>query len=881
MQSNVDRLHRLTEQLLDLSRLETADPELDAEPKDLVPLLRHSVRSFVPLAERLGLDLELETDVENHPCRVDSEKWEKIVGNLLSNALQHTPEGGTVHVHLDVEHADPPITVLRVSDTGCGIPPEHQNEIFERFAQASRKDRKGKGTGVGLSLVREHVNLHDGTIDLESTPGEGSTFIVRLPLPPADPDVVEPIETTDADEFDQMAPEETPASPSGDGVPGDDQPTLLIVEDNADVRTYLRRHLAERYQIVEATAGTDGLDKARDLGPDLVLTDLMMPEMDGIELCRQIRDDATLAHTPVLLVTARAAEEDAIEGLEAGADAYVTNMSGLFRGAALEGHSFNQDISSWDTGNVTNMREMFFRAESFNQDIGSWDVSSVTDMRSMFGDASSFNQDISSWDTGSVTNMSGMFTDAESCNQDLGSWDVSNVTDMSTMFAGATSFNQDISSWNTGNVANMTGMFFDATSFNQDLSSWDVSGVDDAEPGVDSFEDMFENIGLSPENYDRILIGWSRLGVASGASLGASGLQYCNAGPFRTHLQNEFGWTINDDGQASDCPDNLSAEAAQTVDSDGSVAFIDGVRVNFSGTGGSGRVTVGRFGETPRNVDGISESNVSSYRLVIVAGPDLSFGDQTEVRFDAGEFGGIDDPSNVTVYSRPTPGAGSFSTLTTSYDSGNNEIVASAGSFSELVFASDSEPLPVELAAFEGTATEDGVRLTWTTASETNNAGFEIQHRAKKNAPWGEIGFVEGAGTTTRSRQYRLSVEEDLSPGTHRFRLRQLDTDGTAHLSEPVTVDLQMDEQVRLTAPAPHPVTDRATVSFAVKEVQNTTIRLYNMLGQEVSLLYRGTPAAQESKTIDLSASDLPSGVYFLRMQAGEHTRTQRMTVVR
>jgi DNA-binding response OmpR family regulator len=229
-----------------------------------------------------------------------------------------------VRVELSLTDDDPPDTVLRVIDTGRGIAPERQDEIFERFAHSGREDSDRNGTGIGLSLVREYVDLHDGTIHLDSTPGEGSTFTVRLPLPPADPDAVQPAGDADSDDTPPMVPADATPSPTGDGAPDDDRPVLLIVEDNADVRAYLHRHLAGSYQIIEATCGAEGLDNARDVGPDLILTDLMMPKMDGIELCRKIRADDALGRTPVLLLTARAAEEDAVAGLEAGADAYVT-----------------------------------------------------------------------------------------------------------------------------------------------------------------------------------------------------------------------------------------------------------------------------------------------------------------------------------------------------------------------------------------------------------------------------------------------------------------------------------------------------------------------------------------------------------------------------
>jgi len=325
MRSNTERLHRLTEQLLDLARLETTDPALDPQPRDLAALLRQCTRQFTPLAERRGVQLDLETTVDAHPCRFDPEKVEKVVDNLLSNALESTPEGGQVRVRLAVEDDDSPVAVVRVADTGTGIPPERQDEIFERFARGNEAASEREGTGIGLALAREYTELHDGTIAVESAPEEGSTFTVRLPLPSADPAAVE---TADAGAEDEELPtrrEEAPVSSTGDGVPDDaDRPVLLVVEDNDDVRAYLRRHLEGNYHLIEAANGADGLRTAREVDPDLVLTDLMMPEMDGVELCEQIRADDELARTLILLLTARAAEEDAVAGLEAGADAYVT-----------------------------------------------------------------------------------------------------------------------------------------------------------------------------------------------------------------------------------------------------------------------------------------------------------------------------------------------------------------------------------------------------------------------------------------------------------------------------------------------------------------------------------------------------------------------------
>ena len=190
-------------------------------------------------------------------------------------------------------------------------------------------------------------------------------------------------------------------------------------------------------------------------------------------------------------------------------------------------------------------------------------------------------------------------------------------------------------------------------------------------------------------------------------------------------------------------------------------------------------------------------------------------------------------------------------------------------------------PLPVELSSFDGTSTGGTVQLTWTTASETNNAGFRIQHETP--AGWTELGFVEGVtgGTTTEAQRYRFTVDEDLSPGPHRFRLKQVDLDGTTHLTDAITVAVPMQDALRLSAPSPNPVQSTATLSFAVKEQAETRVVLYNALGQKVSTLYQGTPSAGQSVDVTVRTETLPSGLYFVRLRAENRTRTQRLTVVR
>lgn len=216
----------------------------------------------------------------------------------------------------------------------------------------------------------------------------------------------------------------------------------------------------------------------------------------------------------------------------------------------------------------------------------------------------------------------------------------------------------------------------------------------------------------------------------------------------------------------------------------------------------------------------------------------------------------------------------------------DDDFVATAtdanGNTSE--FLSNASPLPVELAGFEATQAGEGtVELTWQTASETGNAGFRVQHRTRSDSGWTRIGFVESkaeGGTATEALRYRFTAE-DLSVGTHQFRLKQRDLDGSAHLHDPVSVELRMEADLRLSGPAPNPVRGPATVSFAVKEKSEARLTLYNTLGQRVRTVYRGTPVAGEAQTARFDASGLASGVYFLRLTAGGQTKTRRVTVVR
>jgi hypothetical protein len=339
----------------------------------------------------------------------------------------------------------------------------------------------------------------------------------------------------------------------------------------------------------------------------------------------------------------------------------------------------------------------------------------------------------------------------------------------------------------------------------------------------------------------------------------------------------------------------LGAESIQNVTlSDGLVDFgATGVDVNFSGVTQSGDVFAWRLTDAPRNVSGISEGTVSNYRVVL-ASAGATFGSNTEARFAVSAFGGISDPSNLTVYKRPAIGSGSFSSLTktidengTPNDISDDEIVVTTGSFSEFVFASNSETLPVELAQFDAHLSgDDSVRLRWTTASEQNNAGFRIQRaRADANGSsgaWAEVGSVDGAGTTTTPQSYQFTDDLPHTADRLTYRLKQVDTDGTTSISDPVTVERRAVEQVQLLGTYPNPAHQQATVRFALPEAidaSDVRLRLYDVLGRRVRSVT--TDARPGRHTLRLDTGPLTSGVYVLRLNAGNTVKTQELTVVK
>ncbi|MFQ5651673.1 MAG: ATP-binding protein [bacterium] len=346
MKRQGQRLVRLINQLLDLSKLEAGQMVLRARPGNLAKIIRQVVASFESAAARKGVALTLRAP-EVIIASFDRDSLEKILSNLISNALKFTPEGGKVEVmaELQVEaekiRDSKPESLQRgwiemtVKDTGIGIPAEQLDRIFDRFYQVDQSaTRTHEGTGIGLALTKELVELHGGEIRVESEAGCGSFFLVRLPQGQAQMDsqiVEEPELETDLPEaailaFELEQAEKPEVGSETAQEPGTEQelPIVLVVEDSRDMRSYIREILDKEFGVLETENGTNGLKNALETIPDLVVSDVMMPGMDGFELCKKLKTDERTCHIPVILLTARASGESKISGLEIGADDYLT-----------------------------------------------------------------------------------------------------------------------------------------------------------------------------------------------------------------------------------------------------------------------------------------------------------------------------------------------------------------------------------------------------------------------------------------------------------------------------------------------------------------------------------------------------------------------------
>ncbi|MET3881089.1 two-component regulator propeller domain-containing protein [Chitinophaga sp. OAE865] len=311
---NVKRLLNLVNQLLDFRKMEVYDLKLDARQGDIIRFIKEVSFSFMDIAEQKNIKFAFDTDVPSLETSFDFDKIERILFNLLSNAFKFTPAGGHVGVFLNLIPAEAGSNTvhlrINVMDSGIGIPPEKVDKIFDRFYQHDiPASLINQGSGIGLSITREFVKLHQGNIRVESITNGGSCFIVELPL-----------QTAPAGKEVAVEENQQHGAPQREK---NKKPTVLLVEDNEDFRFYLKDNLQEHFCLLEAANGKEGWQKALALHPDLIVSDVSMPEMNGLELCTKIKQDKRTSHIPIILLTALVGEEYQMKGLETGANDYL------------------------------------------------------------------------------------------------------------------------------------------------------------------------------------------------------------------------------------------------------------------------------------------------------------------------------------------------------------------------------------------------------------------------------------------------------------------------------------------------------------------------------------------------------------------------------
>jgi len=315
---NAERLLQLVNQLLDMRKLQEGKLRLNLTEDDIIRFVRRLVESLQPAAEKKRVRLEFRSSVPQLTVSFDPDKLEKILTNLIANAIKFTPEQG--HITAAVTRNDDQI-MLTIEDTGVGVSANQLEHIFERFYRAA-DNNAAPGSGIGLALAKELVQLHGGTISAvspahpESAEHPGTRIIVQLPRNAAlscRPGQHEPVESVESAAAE--SPEEDANGKS---------PLVLLVEDNDDMRLYVGSILAEDYRLIEAQDGQEALARARETWPDLIVSDIMMPKIDGLELCRILKTDENTSHIPIVLLTAKGSEEAQVIGLETGADDYIT-----------------------------------------------------------------------------------------------------------------------------------------------------------------------------------------------------------------------------------------------------------------------------------------------------------------------------------------------------------------------------------------------------------------------------------------------------------------------------------------------------------------------------------------------------------------------------
>jgi signal transduction histidine kinase/ligand-binding sensor domain-containing protein/DNA-binding response OmpR family regulator len=371
---NAKRLLNLVNQLMDFRKMEMHELKLDPVHGDIAAFVKDVACSFTDLAERKQINFSYQSSCSQLYTSFDPDKIERILFNLLSNAFKFTPQGGTVSVEMNTTATDDKTWLeIKVKDTGIGIPPERHEKVFEQFFQS---DMPGgfvnRGSGIGLAITKEFVKLNNGAITVESEVNKGSCFIVKLPFEPSTEPTPEtaPVHITSIVPVAKVREELLPAPVAGikEKEPATEKQTILLIEDNDDFRFYLKENLKDYYNIIEAADGGAGWQKTLSGHPDLVVSDINMPVMDGMDLCRKIKHDNRTRHIPVILLTAMAGEEEQLKGLETGAADYMvkpfnfeimlSRVRNLLARQAMVRHIIGTPETT-ETGHVSSPNEKF------------------------------------------------------------------------------------------------------------------------------------------------------------------------------------------------------------------------------------------------------------------------------------------------------------------------------------------------------------------------------------------------------------------------------------------------------------------------------------------------------------------------------------------
>lgn len=371
---NAHRLLRLVNQLMDFRKVESNQMKLRASENDLISFIKNVMESFSSAAERRGIDFVLLTRFDQLDLWFDIGMMDKVLFNLLSNAFKFTPDGGKIHISISEDKFDDKVTVI-VEDSGTGLSKTDASRIFEPFFQG--ENQQMLGTGLGLSLSKSLVEMHAGEISVQSSSGKGSRFIVSLPFGKKHLDQTQIISDSKQVASGEMYTENTWAFETKEDEieNGNAGQQILLIEDNKDIQEFLKNKLSNSFQLVQAYDGKDGLDKAKELIPDLVISDIMLPSMDGLEITRALKTDLRTSHIPIILLSARSSIDHQIEGMNTGADAYITkpfNVQFLF--AKIKSLLLNRQVLKESFGNHIKSHEIEFGVLDLQEDISPIDL---------------------------------------------------------------------------------------------------------------------------------------------------------------------------------------------------------------------------------------------------------------------------------------------------------------------------------------------------------------------------------------------------------------------------------------------------------------------------------------------------------------------------